>query len=239
MSEPPSLPPFLPDLYHGDDACPDWGALAAAEHFAGAILKATDGTTEIDAAWFAHNWPALRAAGGDRYGASWFRGAYHFLRFTIDGAAQADAYASAIERAGGWDAGDLVPIVDVELDDGETVEPQQIMEVTAAWAARINAVLGAPVMLYRNAVGNLDGVTSRMGCDHLWAKRYNHAMGNTQPIGWMTAEVALWQYTDGDSNFTPWPTRAPGLKGGDLSAFLGGDVAALAAALCWLGRSSN
>jgi hypothetical protein len=61
-------PPYLfVDLYPGD---------LGPHGFYGAIIKAFEGTQYADRGWFADNWPTVHDAGGNRYGTSWFRGAY-------------------------------------------------------------------------------------------------------------------------------------------------------------------
>ncbi|HEY3735620.1 MAG TPA: GH25 family lysozyme, partial [Streptosporangiaceae bacterium] len=136
-------------------AHPPWGTLVSTVGFCGVILKAWDGPQYNDGGWFAANWPAVREAGAARYGVSWFRGAYLFLRFAASGSAQADAYLKAIDQAGGWDSGDIIPIIDVEL--GDTKNPanlngkataQQVIDCTTQCANRIRAVTGKRIMLY-------------------------------------------------------------------------------------------
>src|SRR5437016_5796587 len=108
----------LVDLYRGDSKRPEWKKLASDERFHGAFLKVSEGTWYDDSGWLRDNWADARAAGGRRYGRSWFRGAYHYLRFFEGdeakkgfGAAQADDFLARIEAAGGWGAGDLLPVV--------------------------------------------------------------------------------------------------------------------------------
>src|SRR3954454_22499879 len=105
-------PPFLvADQYPLDSGPhPPWTNLVDAPNFVGAILKAWEGLQYNDGGWFTNNWSAVRDAGGDRYGDSWFRGAYLFLRFASDGAEQADAYLRAVGEAGGRDHGGNVPV---------------------------------------------------------------------------------------------------------------------------------
>ena len=96
----------------------------------------------------------MKDVGGDRYGQTWFRGAYHFLKFNKDGQAQADFYLKTINDAGGFDVGDILPIVDVELG-GETnsnqkASAQQIIDCTSAWAERVKKETDQQVMLYGN-----------------------------------------------------------------------------------------
>ncbi len=229
---------LIPDLYVGDaHGYPDWANLAQDSRFYGAIIKALEGVSyPPGAAWFAKQWPALRAAGGARYGTTWVRGCYQYLIMKDDGAAQAHAYLAAVEGAGGWGAGDLPAIVDVERGSESSsnhgASKQQVIDVTSRWAETVKGALGGKIILYgRGAMRDL-GITEPMGCDYLWAPQYNHVLDSTANIGWATADVKLWQYTDGTSNFTSNPSAAPGIGGTDLSQFLGSldDLAALLAA---------
>ena len=146
-------PPFLvADQYPLDSGPhPPWTNLVDAPNFVGAILKAWEGLQYNDGGWFTNNWSAVRDAGGDRYGQSWFRGAYLFLRFASDGAAQADAYLRAVDKAGGWDHGDIIPVVDVELGSEKNsnfkASAEQIVDCTSACADRIRSETGRRVML--------------------------------------------------------------------------------------------
>jgi hypothetical protein len=89
-------------------------------------------------------------------------------------------------------------------------------------------------MLYgRGAMREL-GIADRMGCDSLWAPRYNHELGSTADIGWPDASVMLWQYTDGKFDYAkPYPIEAPGIGATDLSVFVGGDIPDLKQNLLW------
>jgi hypothetical protein len=229
-------PPLLVDLYWATlGARPAWERVAAAPNYVGAIIKATEGVTYARASWCVDNWPRLRAAGGPRYGASWFRGAYHFLIFARDGTRQADFYLDTIERAGGWDRGDLLPIVDVERvgerHPNYRATRQQVIDVVSAWVERAKARTGREVLLYgRGAMRDLR-ITSRMGAARLWNPAYTRTMPTTASIGWPAELVALWQYTDGATNLTPHPRTVPGFGACDASVFLGGDVEDLAAQL--------
>src|SRR4029079_18299895 len=79
----------------------NWNSVkAAGKQFA--VAKATEGTGFTDSS-FAHHWPGMRARRG-------MRGAYHFFRPSIDGAAQADHFVDVINAHGGLAAGDLPPV---------------------------------------------------------------------------------------------------------------------------------
>ncbi len=227
MSTDPAI--LFPDLYvHTAGGKPDWSALAADPRFFGAIIKALEGSSYPPGEdWFNAQWPALRAAGGARYGVTWMRGCYHYLMLKSDGAKQAQALLATVEKAGGWGPGDLPPIVDVERG-GDTssnhgASKQQVIDVTSKWAETVKNALGGTVILYgRGAMRDL-GITDHMNCDYLWAPQYNYRLdpSKTEQIGWESPDVKLWQYTDGKADYTSMPTSAPGIGPTDLSQFLG------------------
>src|SRR5690348_15166716 len=67
---------LLVDVFSGDlGGKPNWKAVVAAPNFVGGIMKATE-STAFDTGWFRKNWPIVKSVGGDRYGQTWFRGAY-------------------------------------------------------------------------------------------------------------------------------------------------------------------
>jgi hypothetical protein len=222
-------PTLIVDLYWDDlPSAPKWGRLAKEPGFVGAILKATEGVGYSKKKWFQDQWPALLAAAPDRYGTSWFRGAYHFLRFATPGADQADDYLRTVDIAGGWSHGDLCPIVDVErCDEGHpnfTASKQQVIDCVSAWSARVKAKTGRKVVLYgRGAMRDL-GITSRMGCDFLWNPSYTSSMRSAEACGWPSERVAFWQYTDGQVNKTQYPTSIEGFGAVDASVFRLGHI---------------
>lgn len=221
---------------------PKWSTLAHASddvnEYVGAILKATDGLHEIElkgssfetlSAWFAFHWPRVKAAGGERYGIDWFRGAYHFLRFDQDGARQADHHLQVIKSVGGYEAGDFLPIVDVELGGpkhpNHHASAQQVIDCTSAYAARIKDLTGRRVMGYwRGATRDLH-ITSKMGADVMWNPSYTpriemHGLAPT----WQLDEIGLWQYSgDGEMALEGYPRDIPGFGRPDISVYIDGD----------------
>jgi len=240
----PGQPYLFVDLYSLDDGrlvgkSPNWKALASTKGYFGAILKAWDGLNFNDRGWFQRHWPALRAAGGDRYGESWFRGAYLFLEFSHDGAQQADAYLQAVESASGWDSGDILPIIDVEQGgegrpaaNGKPAIPphpnrsaskQQVIACVTACANRIREQTGRRVILYgRGAMRDL-GITDRMQCDLVWNPAYTTTMVTHGLEAWGLDEIVLWQYCgDGTAAIPNLPHSVPGFGACDLSVFIKG-----------------
>jgi GH25 family lysozyme M1 (1,4-beta-N-acetylmuramidase) len=229
---------LIVDVYSLDlGGKPNWDALAAAPSFVGAILKATEGLA-FDTTWLKKNWPRVKDVAADRYGTTWFRGAYHFLKFNKDGAAQADFFLKAIDDAGGFDVGDIIPIVDVELgndgkpDDQGRVRPrnsnwdasaQQIIDCTSAWAERVKVRTGMEVMLYGNGAMRDKGIKNRMNCDWLWIPRYTETLPKNiyERAGWTLDRVAIWQYCgDGSAALPGYPREVPDFGKVDISVVL-------------------
>jgi GH25 family lysozyme M1 (1,4-beta-N-acetylmuramidase) len=214
--------PLFIDTYSGAPQ-PDWQKLVdAGAPWHGAIIKATEGTG-FGPKWFDANWKAVREVAGDRYGADWFRGAYHFLKFNQDGAAQADFYLSVIERAGGWGPGDIWPAVDVEMggeaNSNRSATAQQVIDCTSAFAERVRSRTGRDVMLYGNGAMRDLGIKNRMSCSWLWCPRYTATLPREiyERAGWSQDRLALWQYagdgTGGDNvGLSGYPAAAPGLS---------------------------
>jgi GH25 family lysozyme M1 (1,4-beta-N-acetylmuramidase) len=218
------IDPLIVDCYSGDGP-KDWAALSAAgPPWHGVILKATQGTYYRDTAWLAPNWRAVRAAGGGRYGVDWFRGAYHYLDVRQDGAAQADAFLGAIDYAGGWGVGDLLPMCDVErAGQRETTTSQQVVDCVSAFVARVHQRTGRETMLYGGSWLADLAITSRMGCRWLAIARYTPTLPTYvyERIGWDREHLALWQYVgDGVGYLQGYPREAPGCGKIDISALV-------------------
>ena len=224
----PGQPYLFVDLYPLDlGAHPAWSVVAATPGFYGAIIKATEGTQYNDGGWFANNWPAVREAGGDRYGTSWFRGAYLFLKFNQNGSDQADAYLQAVTGAGGWDSGDILPIVDVELGGAQNsnrqASAQQVIDCVTACANRLREQTGRRVILYgRGAMRDLS-INDRMGCDAVWNPSYTATMVRNGLEAWDLEDIVLWQYCgDGTAAIASLPHEVQGFGKVDLSVYVKG-----------------
>ena len=229
---------LLVDVYSKDlDGTPNWQGAADAPNVVGAIIKATE-STAFDTQWFKENWPRVKEVAGERYGQTWFRGAYHFLKFNRDGAAQADFFLDTIDAAGGFDVGDIIPIVDVELgNDGLPdqhghvrprnsnwdASPQQIIDCTTAWAERVKERSSQEVMLYGNGAMRDKSINDRMGCDWLWTPRYTATLPRDiyERAGWSLDRVAMWQYCgDGDAALPEYPREIDNFGKVDISVVL-------------------
>ncbi len=109
-----------------------------------AIARVSDGLTHLDAR-FAANWPGMRAAG-------LVRGVYQFFRPGLDPVAQADLLLTQVQAAGGFDPGDLPPVLDMEVTDN--VSTATIRANMQAWLDRIEQVTHKKPLIYTAAFMN-------------------------------------------------------------------------------------
>jgi hypothetical protein len=211
-------PFFMTDLYAGDMTNPNFLAVASYPNMVGVVLKATQGT-QYHPQWFTDNWPRALAAGGPRYGSSWFRGAYHFGVPTVNGATQADYFLDFIDKAGGLSFGDLPPIWDIE--GAAWTSRQQIIDISSQFATRVIMRTGRAPILYAGALLRDTPVTSRMGFGKLWTPHLDMTKA-----GWPLTDYAMWQYAGDGKLYDPasakygFPLNIPGYGGEDMSVVL-------------------
>jgi GH25 family lysozyme M1 (1,4-beta-N-acetylmuramidase) len=178
---------------------PDLAKLVAAgAPWSGVWLKATEGTYyPRDPSWFRTYWPLAKTLAGERYGKTWWRGAYHFVNVGDDPVAQADAFLKLVDSAGGWDAGDVWPYLDVENSRSQPAHAsaQQVIDAVSAVVARISAVTGRDVTLYGCSWMHDLNITDRMGCAHIHVARYTNTLPRHtyEAIGWDLSDLLGWQ----------------------------------------------
>jgi len=225
-----SGPFFVADLSPWEGATPDFNALSADPRMVGCIIKATQGVSYAPP-WFTQNWNRVRAAGGSRYGSSWFRGCYHYGTPTPNGAAQADFLLAAVDRAGGWGSGDMPPAWDLEDGSNQAwtnAGKQAAIDVSSQFAERIKSRLGKAPILYTGATWRSLGITDRAGYHQMWSSHLNLMT----PFGWPNSSYALWQYVGDGKYYNPatavfgYPTGVPGLSKIDMSVVMKGGRAA-------------
>lgn len=230
---------LLVDIYHAEYTVrpPDWSKLVAATSIGrgqsaviGAILKADDGRGDSNnRKFFKKEWKRLRDAGGDRYGTSWFRGAYHYARVDYSGREQAMRYLETIDQAGGWDdVGCILPVLDLERGNrvgkgGNFDNPgKDFVKCATEWSQTVKEVTGKKCLLYgRGAMRDLK-ITSRMGFSYLWNPSYTARMRDPAAQGWPRDRTVLWQYMGGETgNPTAFPSEIPGWKRCDMNVWIG------------------
>lgn len=216
--------PLIVDYYEKDPA-PDLSAVSSDARYVGAIIKASEGLYYCGKGWFPDTWASIHDQPG--HGETWFRGCYHFLKFNQDGASQADYYLQTVENGGGWDKGDLWPIVDVELgadtNSNHNATAAQVIDCTKSFADRVRAATGRQVMLYGNGAMRDLSISDRMGCDWMWCPRYTATLPSYiyERAGWSVDQLVLWQYAgDGTGVLTNYPTATPDGKKIDHSTLV-------------------
>jgi lysozyme len=176
----------------------NWGQVAASGR-GFAIARVSDGTGHPDPT-FAANWEGIKAAG-------MVRGVYQFFRASEDPTAQANIVVNAI---GSIAPGDLPPVADVEVMDGQS--GATLVAHLATWLNVIEARLGVTPMIY-SAPGFWDPLpsTGQFAGEALWVANWQVICPDT-PTPW--GGWAFWQYADDGS--------VPGIAGAvDLDEFNG------------------
>lgn len=187
--------PLVLDLYSGDGLFHLEAVHAAGLPWCGAIGKATQGIRYRYDNWFGWFWKTM--ASFSRYGDSWGRGAYHYLEFGASGRSQADAFLSAIDKAGGWARGDFWPVVDVERggQDPASLTAGNVEHVTSEFVGRVREVSGRSVILYGGELVRSLGIRSRMGCELVHVARYTETLppSTYEDMGFDLAHLFAWQ----------------------------------------------
>lgn len=221
LREEAMVDPLIVDAYEYDGP-KDWAVLASAGRpWAGAILKATQGTTYRPLKWFGPNWDQVRVVAGSRYGQDWLRGAYHYLDTAKNGTAQADYFLGAISAAGGLQHGDVL-MVDVErADQPPNATADRVVTCTWDFVHRVKEVTDRDVILYGGEFLSALNITEHCGARWLAVARYTATLpaGVYNGIGWDAKSLALWQYCgDGEARLPGYPNEAPGCGRIDISA---------------------
>ena len=148
-----------------------------------AFAKASDGSTGVDSQ-FKTNWQGMKTAGI-------IRGAYHFFEPTMDATAQANDF---IHTVGSLQAGDLPPVIDVEINNGAS-NSQMISGVTT-WLNTVQQSLGRTPMIYTMASFWNAHLDNQFGDYPLWVAHYD-VQSPTIPQGWSNWE--FWQHSQSGS----------------------------------------
>ncbi len=157
----------------------DWDAVAATDvRFA--YVRVSDGVGTYDDQ-FDRNWAEVRRVG-------LYRGVYQFFRASQDPIAQADLL---LEHMGPLEPDDLPPAIDVETDDGATLD--QAQHNIRAWIARVEEATGRRPIVYSglyawpSVTGSMDVRPSL-----LWVPQYGPTCPDI-PAPWTRWEI--FQYT--------------------------------------------
>ncbi len=124
-----------------------------------AFVKATEGAEHIDSL-FTNNWTEIKRVGMKR-------GAYHFFRPTISAKKQAQNFINNVDL----EAGDLPPVLDVEVDDG--ISEKQLREGVALWLKLVEEHYKVRPIVYTNLKFFDRYINNHFDNYPFWIARYN------------------------------------------------------------------
>ena len=221
------------------------GLVVDGKEVVGCVIKATQGISShwpqryLD--WFARSWKKLREVGGDHYGVDFFRGCYHYLIFSVDGAQQADFFCDTVDAAGGWGPGDLMPWVDIEEADQGSWAPQKLETITdqavrrrladqvttcaTAFVKRFKERTGLRIAVYgRGVFRDLQMTDCKFGSDSAVNPAYTATMPKMDRFGVPLDDISLWQLCgDGTVVLKGFPSELPKWGKEDYSVYIDGD----------------
>ncbi len=181
----------------------DWGRASGDVDFA--FIRVSDGLYYYDNE-FARNWSEAKANGVAR-------GVYQFFRPSLDPVDQADLLLNSM---GPLEPGDLPPVIDVEVSDGQSASV--IIDGVQQWIDRVESETGVKPLIYTSygLWSSLTGDTAQFSDYPLWIANWGVSCP-TVPNAWGAWDV--------------WQTSATGSVSGiggdvDLNVF-NGDLAAL------------
>jgi lysozyme len=142
-----------------------------------AFIKATEGTGYTDPR-FARNWQHSKKN-------KLARGAYHFFVPTASGLAQARHFLSEVT----WQAGDLPPVLDIEL--AGNIAPAQLRKEALSWLRAVEQACGVRPILYTNVGFYQRYLGSAFDSYPLWIAHYYRPQQPNINRGW-----TFWQHSD-------------------------------------------
>lgn len=237
---------LVSDIYEGDghDGIEMVRKMVAAGWpWCGLSIKCSEGLFDWGEDWFCRNWPLIHqvASETDRYAAPvsndpgkplpFLRGCYHYARLSMDAIKQAHLFLGRVEKAGGWDVGDLWPFLDVEgANNPPNMSANQVKDWIHTYADEIHLCTGRRPGLYGNIYLWEHGVKDPCGCQVLWVSRETANLPPVvyQRIGWSWSPDESvepptlwgWQYcTDGQALLPDYPRVCP-IGNEDITAII-------------------
>jgi lysozyme len=139
-----------------------------------AFARVSDGVGYPDSK-FQRNWGAMKRAG-------LVRGAYQFFRPGQSATAQAKLLVRKLRAAGGLKAGDLPPVLDIEVTDGHS--SSLVVSRARTWLSYVTKKTGRRPIVYTAAF--MSGVLGKhLSAYPLWVANFG-ASCPTMPSGWST-----------------------------------------------------
>jgi lysozyme len=172
-----------------------------------AIVRVSDGLNYPDAK-FAQNWPGVKAAG-------LVRGVYQYFRPGQDANLQAKMLLDKVAAAGGLQAGDLPPVLDVETSD--KLAAATVVARVKIWLTAVEKAIGDKPIIYTGAHMS-DVIGTAFAGYELWVANYGVTCP-LMPSGW--TDWQFWQNSDSGN--------VPGISGNVDTDFFNGSLAQLQA----------
>ena len=192
----------------------DWEAVKAAGH-SFALSKVSEGLGAADREFGRARWKAMRDVG-------LVHGVYHFARPQRgrDPKDEVKEFLGLVERAGGLQDGDLVPVLDIE-DFGAAgkLNPRQTLEWARGFVEEVHHRIGRRPIIYtghfwRESMGN---PPDDLGCQ-LWLAAYVKDPKPFIPTAWSEKGYAIWQHTEtGSTGGVPGHADLNRLPGGQAA----------------------
>jgi hypothetical protein len=233
---------ILPDIYPNDlgptppfSVLPnlqvDGGGKGGVHEVVGCYIKASEGTGWSGEQWFLQNFPRLTRLASPEF----FPGAYHFLRFSVSGAAQADYFCNLVDRAGGLGEWGLMPWVDAEEGGQGNWAPGKLANLDHATKTKLAKDVrtcltdyikrvkerwpGVRVGLYgRGLFRDLEMTDCHFGQDAVCNPAYTSYMPPMDKYGISLKEITEWQLCgDGEVYMPGYPHVIPGWGKTDYS----------------------
>ena len=192
----------------------DWEAVKAAGHTFG-IVKVSEGLGTPDRVFGKGRWQAMRDAG-------LVRGVYHFARPQKgrDPKDEVKEFLDLVDAAGGFDEGDLVPVLDLEaFGKAGKLSAKQTFEWASGFAEAVHARVGRRPIIYtgvfwRETMGN---PPDNLRCP-LWLAAFVRDPKPFVPVAWAKESFAIWQHTEtGSSAGVPGNVDLNRLPGGEAA----------------------
>ena len=170
----------------------DWDAVRAAGH-SFAFSKVTEGLGTPDREFGPGRWKAMKDAG-------LIRGVYHFARPQKgrDPKDEVKEFLGRVDRAGGFEDGDLVPVLDLEAYGAAgKLNPRQTLEWARGFVEEVHDRVGRRPIIYtgvfwRESMGN---PPDDLQCP-LWLAAYVKDPKPFIPIAWAQEGFTIWQHTE-------------------------------------------
>lgn len=143
-----------------------------------AFVKATEGKNHVDSL-FSHNWSDIKRVGLKR-------GAYHFFRPRTSVLKQAQNFIKNVKL----EAGDLPPVLDVEVADGASDE--LVIKRVKTWVQIIEHHYKIRPIIYTNLKFYNRYIANNFQEYRIWIARYN----TVEPYLGKKQNWAFWQYGD-------------------------------------------